>query len=50
MEEAEIIFMEPERAIRHVLKSGTSELATAALLSLATNSYAVRVWTEEELR
>lgn len=41
IEEAEIIFMEPEIAMEYALKSKTSELATTALLALATNPYAM---------
>jgi len=49
MEEAEILFMEPERAMEYVLKSRTAELATAALLALATNPHAVRIRDGGEL-
>lgn len=49
MEEAEIVFWEPELAMEYVLKSRTAELATAALLALATNPHAVRLRDRGEL-
>lgn len=49
MEEAEIVFWKPELAMEYVLKSKTAELATAALLALATNPHAVRLRERGEL-
>lgn len=43
MEEAEIVFMEPQKAIEQLLESETAELATAALLLLATHPHAQKV-------